>query len=349
MYFLLNGQGGKYKTGLQVYMEAWKNDKIVITGIGTETGGYPQDKPGHLKLFEKYMGVPIDQLEKEWKEYILRLNPNQTVNMLFSIYDVQTMFKEDDLDKNDKHDYGTLTALYRTGLVSFDTALADKLLLKGYATASSGYYVAVYLPQEPDLVEKHWCAFAWPKTYGNDSYPTYFINEQGKVLETNEPLYDDKHNGPKLADVFTGKSFVSPINTKKWLPEGKVRKVKNEAIYFWSLLVVALITAEVISKRRRKNMVLQKGRGFFQKYDYGYNIVALVCFGFSWAYVTYLSPSEQQPDFFIITLNVLGIFFSYLGIDNKLYFRILNIFFNGIVSLLFIGSIFALFGVLPFY
>ena len=68
MYFLLNGQDGKYKTGLQAYMEAWKKGKIV-----TDNNYTPQDKPGHLKLFEKCMGVPIDQLENEWKEYILSL------------------------------------------------------------------------------------------------------------------------------------------------------------------------------------------------------------------------------------------------------------------------------------
>jgi len=72
VYFLVNGQGGKYKTGLQSYMEAWKKNKIAMSGEGT--GDYsPQDKPGHLKLFEECMSVPIDKLEKEWEEYILQL------------------------------------------------------------------------------------------------------------------------------------------------------------------------------------------------------------------------------------------------------------------------------------
>jgi hypothetical protein len=73
IYFLLNGQGGKYKTGLQAYMEAWEKGKIAMSGVGTETGGYPQDKIAHLKLFEECIDVPIDQLEQEWKEYVLQL------------------------------------------------------------------------------------------------------------------------------------------------------------------------------------------------------------------------------------------------------------------------------------
>jgi len=75
VYFLLNGQEGKYKTGFQAYMEAWKKQKIVISSNGKNW--WVQDKAAHLKLFEECMGVPIDQLEKEWKEYILSLKENK--------------------------------------------------------------------------------------------------------------------------------------------------------------------------------------------------------------------------------------------------------------------------------
>lgn len=76
VYFLLNGQNGKYKPGLQAYMESWVKGKIII---GKDYA--PQDKIGHLKLFEKCMGVPIDQLEEEWKEYIsqLKQKPNDPI------------------------------------------------------------------------------------------------------------------------------------------------------------------------------------------------------------------------------------------------------------------------------
>jgi hypothetical protein len=69
IYFLINGQDGKYKSGLQAYMEAWEKGKIAMSADGAS----PSNKPAHLKLFEECMGVSIDQLEQEWKEYILSL------------------------------------------------------------------------------------------------------------------------------------------------------------------------------------------------------------------------------------------------------------------------------------
>jgi tetratricopeptide (TPR) repeat protein len=71
IYFLLNGQEGKYKVGLQTYMEAWEKGKIVVSY--DNKAYYPQDKTVHLKLFEESIGVPIDKLEEEWKKYILSL------------------------------------------------------------------------------------------------------------------------------------------------------------------------------------------------------------------------------------------------------------------------------------
>jgi hypothetical protein len=71
IYFLLNGQGGKYKSGLQAYMEAWKKNKIAMVVESDDL--YPQNKPAHVKLFETCMGTSIGQLEQEWKEYVLQL------------------------------------------------------------------------------------------------------------------------------------------------------------------------------------------------------------------------------------------------------------------------------------
>lgn len=71
IYFLLNGQSGKYKSGLQEYIEAWKKGKLVT--VSNSDNSELKDKEAHLKLFEECMGVPIDQLEEEWKEYILEL------------------------------------------------------------------------------------------------------------------------------------------------------------------------------------------------------------------------------------------------------------------------------------
>jgi tetratricopeptide (TPR) repeat protein len=76
MYFLINGQQGKYKAGVKAYLEAWRKNKIAIQPSSEIIG-----KPAHLKLFEECMDVPIDQLEKEWKEYVLNLTIKTTDNM----------------------------------------------------------------------------------------------------------------------------------------------------------------------------------------------------------------------------------------------------------------------------
>jgi hypothetical protein len=62
VYFLMHGNDGKYNQGFKDYLGAWKKNKINI-----------QNKDAHIKLFEQCIGVTIDELEKEWKEYIMSL------------------------------------------------------------------------------------------------------------------------------------------------------------------------------------------------------------------------------------------------------------------------------------
>jgi len=71
VYFLVNGKEGKYRQRFQGYIEAWKDKKIDVKDDGNDV--WVQDKDRHIKVFEECMGVPIDQLEEEWKEYILQL------------------------------------------------------------------------------------------------------------------------------------------------------------------------------------------------------------------------------------------------------------------------------------
>jgi len=71
IYFLVNAKEGKYKKGLSAYIEAWKEKRIDLTCDGKDV--WVRDNGRHIKVFEQCMGVPIDQMEKEWKEYILQL------------------------------------------------------------------------------------------------------------------------------------------------------------------------------------------------------------------------------------------------------------------------------------
>ena len=69
-YFLFQGNK-RYNQGIHNYLEAFKQKRVVAWYNGQYR--YVEDKDAHLKLFEECMGVPIDQLEQEWKEYILQL------------------------------------------------------------------------------------------------------------------------------------------------------------------------------------------------------------------------------------------------------------------------------------
>jgi tetratricopeptide (TPR) repeat protein len=71
IYFLINSRGGKYKDKFKAYIETWKGGKIDIKSDGRDS--WIQDKDGYINRFEQVIGVPIDDLEKEWKEYILSL------------------------------------------------------------------------------------------------------------------------------------------------------------------------------------------------------------------------------------------------------------------------------------
>jgi prepilin-type N-terminal cleavage/methylation domain-containing protein len=68
----------------------------------------------------------------------------------------------------------------------------------------AGYYFQVWLPDaagvaipedvngganpgafpDPDQSETSWCAYAWPVNFGNSSKRTFFVNQQGDILQT---------------------------------------------------------------------------------------------------------------------------------------------------------------------
>jgi hypothetical protein len=70
VYLLINGQNGKYKQKFRSYIDTWEK-RYKFMRIMDETGIEVKDKTAHLKLFEQIMGITIDELEKEWKEYVL--------------------------------------------------------------------------------------------------------------------------------------------------------------------------------------------------------------------------------------------------------------------------------------
>ncbi len=71
VHFLANDKDGRYQQELQSYIQAYKKKKFTVTQDGDRI--CIEDKGKHLKVFEQCMGMPIDQLEEEWKEYIRKL------------------------------------------------------------------------------------------------------------------------------------------------------------------------------------------------------------------------------------------------------------------------------------
>ncbi len=64
VYFLIHGKEGRYEQGFRDYFEHMKKRAVDITTKG--------NREKHIALFEEKIGASIDQLEEEWKEYILR-------------------------------------------------------------------------------------------------------------------------------------------------------------------------------------------------------------------------------------------------------------------------------------
>ncbi|MFH0887976.1 MAG: DUF1570 domain-containing protein [Planctomycetota bacterium] len=71
IYFLFNGRNGKYKQGIEAYIKNYKDKKIAV--LFNINNLWIKDKAKHIQIFEQSIGMPIDKLEKEWKEYILKL------------------------------------------------------------------------------------------------------------------------------------------------------------------------------------------------------------------------------------------------------------------------------------
>ena len=86
----------------------------------------------------------------------------------------------------------------------------------------SGYFFTMYLPgpttpgegvQEPDtgftgalidndLVETTWCAYAWPVNYNQSGNRTFFTNQAGDVIATEDSTYTGGGGGPDPDAAF---------------------------------------------------------------------------------------------------------------------------------------------------
>lgn len=151
----------------------------------------------------------------------LTANETTAIATLRSLVQAQLQFaarKDADLNGNSQGEYGTFGEMSGNVPVrasSGGTRLLDPTLINpSFRMISplgemyrSGYYYRIYLPNaagdgvlelpgggadlsvDPTLAESTWCVYAWPQKYGSTGRRTFFVNESGEIIFTDNPNY----------------------------------------------------------------------------------------------------------------------------------------------------------------
>jgi hypothetical protein len=123
---------------------------------------------------------------------------------------------------------------------------AFRILNPNGEVSRSGYFFRMYLPDtgglgvgEPttgytaalvnaDLSETTWCAYAWPVNYQQSGNRTFFTNQGGDVIASENSAYSGTTAGPlpdaafKVAGAITGSVAIGVVGA-----DGKVWKQVN--------------------------------------------------------------------------------------------------------------------------
>ena len=94
----------------------------------------------------------------------------------------------------------------------------------------SGYLFAIFIPDDAgkgvpekdgggldaatvgaDVAETTWCAYAWPTNYGNTGNRTFFVNQGGDIVATEDPTYSGPGAGPASKAAFGGDTGTDTI------------------------------------------------------------------------------------------------------------------------------------------
>ena len=101
---------------------------------------------------------------------------------------------------------------------------AFRVLNDNSEVSRSGYFFKMYLPGpdtpgegiiepndtgyqdddslDPDLAETTWCCYAWPVNYNQSGNRTFFTNQAGDVVATEDLNYSGTGNGPPSDSAF---------------------------------------------------------------------------------------------------------------------------------------------------
>ena len=190
-----------------------------------------------------------------------RLNSNETaaIATLRNIISAQAQFQSTaraDENNNGVGEYGTFAELSGGVGVRGNATLNPPVLSSAFRTVStngevsrSGYIFQIFLPDtngdglaevsgggadgatDADLSETTWCAYAWPANYGNSGNRTFFVNQGGDIVTTEDSTYSGPAGGPdpdsafvagSAADGITGQTATGAtgVDTNLWKQAG---------------------------------------------------------------------------------------------------------------------------------
>jgi len=163
-----------------------------------------------------------------------RLNSNETAaiatlrNIISAESQFQTTSRADD-NNNGVGEYGTFGEMsgnigVRGGAVLNPPVLSTsfRMVNANGEVSRSGYIYKMFLPDangvgiaevanggagatvDPDISETTWCAYAWPANYGNTGNRTFFVNQGGDIVTTEDSTYSGTGAGPGSNSAFSG-------------------------------------------------------------------------------------------------------------------------------------------------
>ena len=169
-----------------------------------------------------------------------RLSANETaaIATLRNLVSAQAQFQQGgrlDQDTDGTGEYGCFYELSGAGAGRMPATLVPPVLSGAFRTVAtdadggyvskSGYLFRIWLPgaagvgvvegaagaalsgaADDDLAETAWCAYAWPASYQQSGNRTFFVNQAGDVLATENTTgtpYDGPDTGPSADAAFT--------------------------------------------------------------------------------------------------------------------------------------------------
>jgi prepilin-type N-terminal cleavage/methylation domain-containing protein len=163
-----------------------------------------------------------------------RLNSNETAaiatlrNIISAESQFQTTARADE-NNNGVGEYGTFGEMSGSIGVRGNAILNPPVLSTAFRTVNtngevsrSGYLFAMYLPDaagdglaevsgggadgatDADLAETTWCCYAWPANFGNTGNRSFFVNQGGDIVATEDQDYSGSGNGPDANSAFSG-------------------------------------------------------------------------------------------------------------------------------------------------